>query len=80
MPLPAKMQHPHMTPPSYVHHFDSYSMVRLLEEGGYTPDQAVSAMKAIRTILGGNLDVAQKSLVSKGDVENVGSPSFFPFF
>ncbi|KAG6004292.1 hypothetical protein E4U21_001189 [Claviceps maximensis] len=70
MPLPDKTQHPHMTPPPYVHHFDSYSMVRLLEEGGYTRDQAVSSMKAIRTILAGNLQVAQKSLVSKGDVEN----------
>ncbi|KAG5973381.1 hypothetical protein E4U55_000576 [Claviceps digitariae] len=70
MPLPDKTQHPHMTPPPYVHHFDSYSMVKLLEEGGYTRDQAVSSMKAIRTILGGNLDVAQRSLVSKSDVEN----------
>ncbi|KAG5999118.1 hypothetical protein E4U43_002269 [Claviceps pusilla] len=71
MPLPDKMQtHPHMTPPPYVHHFDSYSMVKLLEEGGYTRDQAVSSMKAIRTILGGNLEVAQRSLVSKSDVEN----------
>ncbi|KAG5915976.1 hypothetical protein E4U42_007858 [Claviceps africana] len=70
MPSPDKVKHPHMTPPPYVHHFDSYSMVKLLEEGGYSRDQAVSSMKAIRTILGGNLDVAQRSLVSKSDVEN----------
>ncbi|KAG5940471.1 hypothetical protein E4U53_007588 [Claviceps sorghi] len=70
VPSPDKVKHPHMAPPPYVHHFDSYSMVKLLEEGGYTRDQAVSSMKAIRTILGGNLDVAQRSLVSKSDVEN----------
>lgn len=46
-------------------------MVKELEQGGYTKDQAVSSMKAIRTLLAGNLDVAQKSLVSKSDVENV---------
>ncbi|QPH02169.1 hypothetical protein C2857_006375 [Epichloe festucae Fl1] len=70
MPSPDKVQHPHMRPPPYVHHFDSWSMVKQLEEGGYTRDQAISSMKAIRKILGGNLEVAQKSLVSKSDVEN----------
>ncbi|KAK2592896.1 hypothetical protein QQS21_009391 [Conoideocrella luteorostrata] len=70
MPSPERIEHPHMTPPPYVHHFDSYSLVKQLEEGGYTRDQAVSSMKAIRKILAGNLDVAQKSLVSKSDVEN----------
>lgn len=70
MPSPDKVKHPHMRPPPYVHHFDSWSMVKQLEEGGYTRDQAISSMKAIRKILGGNLEVAQKSLVSKSDVEN----------
>ncbi|KAF6845436.1 MOZ protein represents a chromatin-associated acetyltransferase [Colletotrichum musicola] len=63
-------QHPHMSPPPYVHHFDSYSLVKQLGGGGYTEEQAITAMKAIRAILAHNLDVAQESLVSKSDVEN----------
>lgn len=61
---------PHLTPPPYVHHFDSYSLVKQLEEGGYTQDQAITAMKAVRTLLAHNLDVAQGGLISKSDVEN----------
>lgn len=64
-------QHPHMETPPYVHHFDSFSLVKQLEGGGYTEEQAITAMKAIRAILAHNLDVAQESLVSKSDVENV---------
>lgn len=64
-------QHPHLSPPPYVHHFDSYSLVKQLEAGGYTRDQSITAMKAIRGLLAQNLDVAQDSLVSKSDVENV---------
>lgn len=64
-------QHPSMSPPPYEHHFDSYSLVRQLEGGGYTPHQSVTAMKAIRQLLAKNLNVAQRSLVSKSDVENV---------
>ncbi|PHH74766.1 hypothetical protein CDD83_4498 [Cordyceps sp. RAO-2017] len=63
-------QHPSMSPPPYVHHFDSYSLVKQLQEGGYSQEQATTAMKAIRTLLAQNLDVAQQSLVSKSDVEN----------
>ncbi|KXH35587.1 MOZ protein represents a chromatin-associated acetyltransferase [Colletotrichum nymphaeae SA-01] len=63
-------QHPHMAPPPYVHHFDSYSLVKDLEGGGYSKYQAITLMKAIRAILAQNLDVAQESLVSKSDVEN----------
>ncbi|KAJ3483729.1 hypothetical protein NLG97_g7232 [Lecanicillium saksenae] len=63
-------QHPSMSPPPYEHHFDSYSLVKQLEEGGYTPQQAVTSMKAIRKLLAKNLNVAQQSLVSKSDVEN----------
>ncbi|KAJ9154769.1 MOZ protein represents a chromatin-associated acetyltransferase [Pleurostoma richardsiae] len=61
---------PHLTPPPYVHHFDSYSLVKQLSAGGYTTEQAITAMKAVRAILAQNLDVAQDSLVSKADVEN----------
>jgi hypothetical protein len=83
MPVPAVLvdqyvqQHPQMTPPPYVHHFDSYSLVKHLETGGYTTQQSVTSMKAIRGLLAVNLDVAQDSLVSKSDVENVSLPSFF---
>lgn len=66
-------QHPAMSPPPYVHHFDSYSLVRQLQDGGYSKEHATTAMKGIRTILSSNLDVAQSSLVSKSDVENVSS-------
>ena len=62
--------HPHMSPPPYVHHFDSYSLVKQLQDGGYTPTQAIEAMKGIRALLAQNLDVAQDELVSKSDVEN----------
>jgi hypothetical protein len=80
MPSPDKVKHPHMTPPPYVHNFDSYSLVKQLEEGGYTREQAITSMKAIRKILAQNLDVAQKSLVSKSDVENVGVPAKVPCY
>ncbi|EWY97947.1 hypothetical protein FOYG_02655 [Fusarium oxysporum NRRL 32931] len=61
---------PAMCPPPYVHHFDTYSLVKQLQEGGYTQEQATTSMKAIRTLLAENLDIAQSTLVSKSDVEN----------
>jgi hypothetical protein len=70
-PESVSQQTPSMAPPKYVHHFDSYSLVKQLQEGGYRGDQAVTMMKAIRTILAHNLDMAQERLVSKSDVENV---------
>jgi hypothetical protein len=64
------MRPPHLVPPPYVHHFDSYSLVKQLEGGGWTDAQAITAMKAVRGLLAVNLDVAQAGLVSKSDVEN----------
>ena len=64
-------EHPAMTPPPYIHHFDTYSLVKELQNGGYSQAQATTAMKGIRTMLAQNLDVAQSTLVSKSDVENV---------
>jgi len=61
---------PHLTASPYVHHFDSYSLVKQLETGGYSKDQSITAMKAIRLLLAQNLDVAQAGLVSKSNVEN----------
>ncbi|KAI9746403.1 MAG: hypothetical protein M1818_000116 [Claussenomyces sp. TS43310] len=57
-------------PAPYVHHFDSYTLVRQIEDGGFTPDQAVTAMKAVRGLLAQNLEIAKEGLVSKSDVEN----------
>ncbi|CAH0049114.1 unnamed protein product [Clonostachys solani] len=63
-------QPPAMSPPRYVHHFDTFSLVKHLHEGGYTQPQAIESMKGIRKLLAQNLSVAQESLVSKSDVEN----------
>ncbi|PHH72667.1 hypothetical protein CDD80_4390 [Ophiocordyceps camponoti-rufipedis] len=68
---------PQMAAPPYVHHFDSYSLVKQLQKGGYTEEQATTAMKGIRALLATNLDVAQESLVSRSDVENVGKLSVY---
>lgn len=76
-PKKGHRSHPHMSPPPYVHHFDSYSMVKQLQDGGYTNTQAIEAMKGIRALLAQNLDVAQESLVSKSDVENVSNLSWY---
>ncbi|CEI38735.1 hypothetical protein FVEN_g4718 [Fusarium venenatum] len=61
---------PAMCPPPYVHHFDSYSLVKHLQGGGWSQEQATTSMKAIRTLLAENLEIAQSTLVSKSDVEN----------
>ena len=63
-------QIPHLAPPPYVHHFDTYTLVKDLEKGGWTLDQSVTLMKAVRGLLGINLDVAREGLVGKSDVEN----------
>ncbi|KAL2156267.1 hypothetical protein VTH82DRAFT_1012 [Thermothelomyces myriococcoides] len=59
-----------LVPAPYIHHFDSYTLVKQLNAGGYTLPQAITLMKAIRAILAYNLDMAQSGLVSKADVEN----------
>ena len=66
---------PHLQPPPYVHNFDSYTLVKEIEKGGFTPEQAITAMKAVRMLLANNLEVAKKGLVSKSDVENVSFPT-----
>lgn len=62
---------PHLQPPPYVHHFDTYTLVQQVEKGGFTTEQSITAMKAVRGLLALNLDVAKAGLVSKYDVENV---------
>ncbi|KAL8729435.1 MAG: hypothetical protein Q9181_005004 [Wetmoreana brouardii] len=61
---------PHLQAPPYVHHFDTFSLVRSLRAGGFTQDQSVTLMKAVRGLLTANLEVARDGLVSKSDVEN----------
>ncbi|KAI9802827.1 MAG: hypothetical protein M1833_001426 [Piccolia ochrophora] len=61
---------PHLQAPPYVHHFDTYTLVRDLERGGFTQEQAVTHMKAVRSLLALNAEVAKEGLVSKSDVEN----------
>ena len=63
---------PHLHAPPYVHHFDTFTLVRNLEKEGFTQAQSVTLMKAVRSLLALNLDVAREGLVSKSDVENVG--------
>ncbi|PGH31713.1 hypothetical protein GX50_05492 [[Emmonsia] crescens] len=61
---------PHLSPPPYVHHFDTYTLVKDLGRSGFTEEQSVSIMKAIRGLLADNLERARQGLISKSDVEN----------
>lgn len=61
---------PHLQTPPFVHHFDTYTLVQQVQKGGFTTEQSVTAMKALRGLLALNLDVAKAGLVSKYDVEN----------
>ncbi|KAL2828218.1 hypothetical protein BDW59DRAFT_143368 [Aspergillus cavernicola] len=60
----------HMAAPPYVHHFDTYTLVQDLANGGFSDKQSVTIMKAVRKILQNNLDFAKHNLTSKSDVEN----------
>ncbi|OCK79556.1 hypothetical protein K432DRAFT_63956 [Lepidopterella palustris CBS 459.81] len=73
MPSPAeeeKKKPPHLQTPLYVHHFDTYGLVKDLEKSGFSQDQAVSLMKAVRGLLTDNMNLARDGLVSKSNVEN----------
>ncbi|PYH94240.1 hypothetical protein BO71DRAFT_379857 [Aspergillus ellipticus CBS 707.79] len=61
---------PHLAPAPYVHHFDTYSLVQDLSKGAFSQEQSVTIMKAVRSILQNNYDLAKESLTSKSDVEN----------
>ena len=67
---PSLRNPPHMDTPRYVHHFDTYSLVRRLNAGDWTKPQAITIMKSMRLLLSDNLDKASRALVSKSDVEN----------
>ena len=65
----------------YFHHFDTYTMARNLQDGGFSEKQASTVMKAMRVTLTKNLEWAKKALVSKSNVENVNcTVLFFGFF
>ena len=74
MPAPSsakKPRPPHLETPPYVHHFDTYTLVRDLGKGGFTQDQSITMMKSVRSLLAANLELARQGLVSKSDIENV---------
>lgn len=68
---PEEHKPPHLHAPPYVHHFDTFTLVKDLQGGGFSEDQSVTIMKAVRGLLALNLDVAKEGLISKSDVENV---------
>lgn len=70
MPPPGEMHHIHISTPPYLHHFDSYTLVKQLQGEGYTQAQAITLMKAVRALLARHLETAQEGLVSKSDVDN----------
>jgi hypothetical protein len=74
MPAPSEVadedKPPHLQAPPYVHHFDTWTLVRSLQTGGFSQDQSTTIMKAVRTILADNMDLARRGLVSKSNVEN----------
>lgn len=59
-----------MEAPRYVHHFDTYGLVKRLKEGGWDEKQAVTVMKAMRVVLADQTDLAKEALVSKSQLEN----------
>jgi hypothetical protein len=61
---------PHLKTPPYVHHFDTYGLVRKLSQSSYTPSQSITIMKAVRQTLLTNMALAREGLVSKSNVEN----------
>ncbi len=74
---------PHLEAPPYVHNFDTYTLVRDLEKGGFSAEQAITIMKSVRGLLAVNMDLARDGLVSKTDAEMVETlphpgPTFSP--
>ncbi|KAF2878527.1 hypothetical protein BDV95DRAFT_479233 [Massariosphaeria phaeospora] len=73
MPSPQEEEQrkpPHLITPPYVHHFDTYGLVKGLAKSGFTPDQSITIMKGLRSVLTDNMKLARDGLVSKSNVEN----------
>lgn len=67
---PEQNKPPHLKTPPYVHHFDTYGLVQQLSKSNYTPQQSITIMKAVRSLLITNMELAREGLVSKSNVEN----------
>ena len=67
---PKKSAPPHLEAPRYVHNFDTYTLVNDLQKGSFSQEQSITIMKAVRSLLAENLELARDGLVSKSDVEN----------
>ncbi|EGD93347.1 hypothetical protein TESG_00894 [Trichophyton tonsurans CBS 112818] len=65
---PPSHQHPHSSP--FVHHFDTYTMVKDLNKSGFTEQQSIAIAKSIRGLLSVNLETTRSRLMSKSDFEN----------
>ncbi|KAK0249634.1 hypothetical protein LTR91_010603 [Friedmanniomyces endolithicus] len=61
---------PHLDQPRYVHHFDTYGLVKQLTSSGWSTPHATLVMKAVRLMLADNMELAKDALVSKSMVEN----------
>lgn len=61
---------PHIEQPRYIHHFDTYGLVKRLKDSGWDEKQAITVMKAMRVILGDKSDLAKEALVSRSNLEN----------
>ena len=61
---------PHIDHPKYIHHFDTYGLVKRLVDGGWGEHRAITTMKAVRLMLADNTDLAKEALVSKSQLEN----------
>ncbi|KAF1918244.1 hypothetical protein BDU57DRAFT_446192 [Ampelomyces quisqualis] len=73
MPSPQSAEEhkpPHMKTPPYVHHFDTYGLVRELHKSSYTRSQSTTLMKAVRGLLITNMERARAGLVSQSNVSN----------
>lgn len=57
-------------PDEYVHHFDTYTLVKNLQHGGFSEEQSISIMKGIRGALSDHLRSAKNELMSKSQIEN----------
>ncbi|KAK0269095.1 hypothetical protein LTR35_015004 [Friedmanniomyces endolithicus] len=64
------MKAPHLDQPRYVHHFDTYGLVKQLTSSGWSTTHATLIMKAVRMMLADNMELAKDALVSKSMVEN----------
>ncbi|KAL7268435.1 hypothetical protein RUND412_008944 [Rhizina undulata] len=61
---------PNISPENTTHHFDTFNMVKSLENSGFSKGQSVAVMNGVRGLLTQNFQVAKETLVNKSNVEN----------